>query len=373
MAVDHLPGPHRFLTYEAFGLVSAAEGFVFLAGLVSALYATHLLKKGGMPLVQKKMHQRSRLIYLFHVSLVLSLVLFGFIVRRATSHTFGHDAIADPVQYSSYWNAAFKPFWSQPIWASVMALLLIYQPPLLDILPLYCIFQFLAPYLMEIIHRGHMRTLLVVSFIFWLTAQIQASQEMIHWLIPLNWDYTYWVFDPFAWQFLYVVGFVCGTLREDKVFFFSHYIPWLVYLSAAVVSTGLYIRYQIDTPPDLYNPLMHRSWLAPFRLVNALALFYLIGLVLNRWGELFNHSWLAWLGRYSLIVFTYHLVFIYIGDFWFQRLLLLPYGWLAIVGIGVVLVASMYLFVRLFESWQRRYKEAAEVESRGGEKSESAD
>ncbi len=345
MASDHLPGPHRAFTYEAFGLVSDAEGFVFLSGLVSALYALNLVAKGGTALVQKKMHSRASLIYLYHITLLFSLVLYGYCILRFTHHVYGHDAMYNPDNYSNYWLSAFTPFYTHPIHASLLALFLVYQPPLLDILPMYCVLQFIAPYIIRALEQGKIRTVLFSSISLWALSQLKFTQVILSWIIPADWHITYFVFDPCAWQLLFTLGFVAGYVSKKQVLL-PNPGPWIA-VASSVMLVGLWVRYGVVTPQDIYDPFMHRSWLGPFRLINALAFFFLVSQVIHVWRPKVDHSWLGWLGRYSLPVFTYHIVFIYLGDFWFQRIASQPNGWVIMCCFIVVLISSLAIPIYL--------------------------
>src|SRR5258707_3446433 len=97
-----------------------------------------------------------------------------------------------------------------PKQAIVDAALLIYRPPLLDILPMYIIFLFLTPIVLSLVASIGWRPILAASFSVWLAAQFglrqmayDASAHKLGLRIPLS---AMGSFDLWAWQFLWVIG-----------------------------------------------------------------------------------------------------------------------------------------------------------------------
>jgi hypothetical protein len=87
--------------------------------------------------------------------------------------------------------------------------LLLHQPPLFDILPLYVIFLAVMPWLLAIARRHGWGMILTVSALGWLAAQCKLDVRLIGdptRLLPLRWG----SFDLLAWQFLWVCGLALG-------------------------------------------------------------------------------------------------------------------------------------------------------------------
>ena len=76
MAVNHIPSDLQIVTNHVFGFVSAAEGFVFLSGLMSGLVYARRYYKAGAAAVKESAVSRAKGIYVFHVITFL-LVLLG--------------------------------------------------------------------------------------------------------------------------------------------------------------------------------------------------------------------------------------------------------------------------------------------------------
>ena len=73
ITINHLGSPLSLYTYQPFGFYSAAEGFVFLSGVVAGLVYAHYAQFGKGSL-WKKAFIRARDIYVVHILLVTLLL-----------------------------------------------------------------------------------------------------------------------------------------------------------------------------------------------------------------------------------------------------------------------------------------------------------
>src|ERR1700761_5481784 len=130
MTLTHLPTRMSDMVNQPFGFVSSAEGFVFLSALlISRIYLRQA--EDDIQGLRAKLWRRALRIYGYHVLLlVLAFTLaaaFAVITHRA--------ALLHLLDFS----------FAHPAVAVVGSLLLIYCPPLLDILPMYVLFLLLSP------------------------------------------------------------------------------------------------------------------------------------------------------------------------------------------------------------------------------------
>ena len=95
------------------------------------------------------------------------------------------------------------------------AFLLIYRPPLLDILPMYIIFLALTSVALLLARRIGWKPILEAALVFWFVAQFgfrsaehNFMMRFIPTQIPLN---EMGSFDLWAWQLLWIVGIWCGV------------------------------------------------------------------------------------------------------------------------------------------------------------------
>src|SRR6202035_2700881 len=95
------------------------------------------------------------------------------------------------------------------------AALLIYRPPLLDILPMYIIFLILTSVALPLARRIGWKPILWTSFGFWVLAQFgfrSAEHTFMMRYIPLHIPLNEMgPFDLWAWQFLWFVGVWLGV------------------------------------------------------------------------------------------------------------------------------------------------------------------
>ena len=106
-------------------------------------------------------------------------------------------------------------FLDNPMTALLSGLLLLYNPPLLDILPMYVLFMILSPLLLLHASRHGWGAIVVVSGLVWLAAQFGLSQAGYDALVrltgmPVPFRET-GAFEMLAWQFVWVLGLWIGS------------------------------------------------------------------------------------------------------------------------------------------------------------------
>jgi hypothetical protein len=156
MTLAHLPTHLSDFVNEPFGFVSSAEGFVFLSALLIArLYVRQAAEPGTA--LRTTLWKRALRIYGYHL-----ILLACAFTMAATFAVMEHKlALINLLNF----------YLAHPFPAIVGSLLLIYCPPLLDILPMYVIFLLVTPFLLAIaVHRGWKGLLLASGFV-WLLAQ----------------------------------------------------------------------------------------------------------------------------------------------------------------------------------------------------------
>ncbi|QQS53261.1 MAG: OpgC domain-containing protein [Candidatus Competibacteraceae bacterium] len=264
MVINHTPSPLRSLTNQPLGFVSAAEAFVFVSACLCGLVFGRRLHDGGLPEVSRMARRRVRQIYTGHV---LTLLFCFAIIGQGLGHL-------------SPFHNMLHPYLEQPTKAAVSALLLLYQPPLLDILPMYLLFLLLTPFVLNLLVRAGFRAVLVVSLLLWLAAQCGLKEWLVGalaggWLVIAP-----GAFDLLAWQLLWVSGLFLGyrlqQQRPKRAVLILPRIPWPV-----LVSVALFLfcwRWSwIPLAVNFGDPgwLLDKWRLGPLRLLNFFALLYL--------------------------------------------------------------------------------------------------
>ncbi|MDE3084103.1 MAG: OpgC domain-containing protein, partial [Verrucomicrobiota bacterium] len=174
MAINHLPSQLRSITDQSLGVFSSAEGFVFLSGLLAGYVYTRRLRRDGVSGLRTAVLRRARMIYVWHL-----LAYFGaFILLTLNVWISGAPSLTSPRLFSEHpWQAA------------LLGPLLLYQPGLLDILPMYCVFVLLLPLVLGGLENGHRRWIILASFAAWVLAQFLPTYAGAAIISPLNFGF----------------------------------------------------------------------------------------------------------------------------------------------------------------------------------------
>ena len=309
MAVVHLGGRPAGMVGEVLGFASAAEGFVFLSGVMCGLvygrYGTV-----SAELMRTRTWDRARAIYGYHVATLALLLLFIVLLKMLPG---------DLAAYYGQTNLALLA--DDPIRGVLAVMVLALQPVHFDILPLYVLYMGLAPFMLELFARGRSAEVFAGSAALWLFAQLGGSHIVIA-AVPAEGGLRWGDFDPFAWQILFVAGSYLGWRRACG-FPVLPRTPTGVYAAAwGLVALLFVLRHGVgDIALAAHFDLawaaskLRVGWL---RLLNdALIAFVVYQLAVRRGLELRN-SWLALLGGHSLQVYCFHALMLY---------LLVPFRW----------------------------------------------
>jgi hypothetical protein len=309
MLLTHLPTRLTMAMGQPLGFVSAAEGFVLLSAWMSGLVYGRPDHRSGLPYMRQAFWRRAFKLYGYQVA----LLLFLFTAVAAIGMRTAQPAITNMLGY----------YQQAPVQAATAALLLLYQPPLLDILPLYVIFMLLSPALLAAAHRHGWQLVLSVSLALWLLAQFGLSEAIYGAtlaLLPISVPYTEsGAFSIWAWQFIWTLGLWLGASRHQPALA-ARVDPaalprWMLAVAIVIVLIGFAWRHTIGQNPfgddHTLNLLFDKWQLGPLRLINLCALM----LLTMRYGpalaaRLPRQRWLEQLGAASLQVFCVHLVLV---------------------------------------------------------------
>jgi hypothetical protein len=339
MTLTHLPTALTPWVNQPFGYFSASEGFIFLSALFTGRIYYRLLTRDGLQAMTTKLLLRTLRLYGYHVL----LLFLGFGIAA-------HYAFGDHGQ--GLYNLMDYFFAAGPARAIRDALLLVYRPPLLDIVPLYIIFLLLSPVVIYVAARMGWRVMIEASFVVWLLAQFGMREASYAFLahhfnvqIPLN---EMGAFNLWAWQFMWVMGMWFGVLwAQDDL----PVEKWAkrTWIPAAIVAVLLCVlRYRqifgLDLTP--YAVFLDKWHFGIIRLLN----FSAIAMLLVRFRPIMktiSTRPLVLMGQSSLQVFCTHFVFCFIGIAMMgdaQRL----YGWKQ-AALLLTTFATLYLVARLRE------------------------
>ena len=303
MTLTHLPTSISPYSYQPFGFISSAEGFIFLSALFTGLIYFRIAQRDGYREMRSRLWGRTLRLYWYHIVLVVSaLVLLPH--------------IAGPSRPGLH-NLLDFYFFAGPKRALIDAVLLIYRPPLLDILPMYVLFLAATPVVITLAARTGWRYILGGSFAMWLMAQFglrQFAYDGLHALglqIPLN---EMGAFDVWAWQLVWMLGLCCGVRWAQDDLPIGDWARKVTVPAAFAVAVLLTLRFSLNYGVDLghFGPIFDKWHLGAARLID----FASIGALLIRFQPYLKRlavQPLVILGQASLPVFCTHLLFCFFG------------------------------------------------------------
>ena len=192
----------------------------------------------------------------------------------------------------------------QPVEAHIGLVLLTHQLGYFNILPLYVVLMLAAP-AVALLYRALPMVVLPISVGLYVATLI-LGWNLASWPIEGT-----WFFSPFAWQLIYVLGFLLAGKRTDLGAFARRHLRVCRAIAIPIVTVGLIIattRYWdwITLPSlDLPVKVFDKTFMSPDRLASVLALIALGGGIfttVDAWVPGLTR-FLSMLGRNGLHVF----------------------------------------------------------------------
>jgi hypothetical protein len=260
--IAHVPNnPLADYIPARFGFSSGAEIFVFCSGIASGLAFGRSYLSKGFGEGSKRIAKRIMQLYTAHIGTLLVLGTAAF----AVDYLLNNSIMAE--RYS------LELLREAPLTSFLKYMTLQYVPAFFDILPMYVVILALVIPMMALAQ--------ISRFIMMGTA---AALWIIIQIAPVNFSGNpitgaQWYFNPFAWQFLFFIGFSFGIgwLKPPQ-----RNIPWLLWTSIVVLVISVPLNFwgfwsafpavdHLNTliyPPDAITQLHYT------RLVHFLALAY---------------------------------------------------------------------------------------------------
>jgi hypothetical protein len=305
MTLTHLPTRFSDFVNQPIGFVSAAEGFVFMSALLLSRVYTRELHKDE-PGVRAKIWKRSFKIYGYHLAM---LVLLFTVAAAFALHT--HKAAL---------NHLLNFYLAHPVVAIVGSVLLIYCPPLLDILPMYVAFLFFTPMILSAAKRFGWPKILAASAMIWWWAQF-GLRDLVHngivyiTHLPIPLQET-GAFNLFAWQLVWILGLWIGARSAMGTTPLKELPGWVVGVCAIACLIFIGIRHGWLGPQLTQQALglqLDKWQLGPLRMVNLLTFTIVLYWLRHYLIPLVKIEPFLTLGKASLRVFCAHLVFVFVG------------------------------------------------------------
>lgn len=300
MVVDHVGGDTFFTALSGGNraIVSAAEAFVFLSGLVLGMvYSDRIIRSGPAEAV-RGMFQRALTLYKASAGMALAfLSLFLLTDLRLWMNRDSGLGVDDPVK------------------AIVGVLTLHYSFHGSDVLVMYTVMLAVAPVIIYLLYRGRTAPLLLVSVAIWAIYQRYPDEMTLPWAVANS------AFPVAAWQLLFVLGMAVGYHKDRVVRLLSSGRGSTI-LSMLGSGSVFYLLVrgdrafgQLPLPGSWFSDatfasLFAKPDLGPGRVIAFLALAVLVYSVVNSLWTPINRL-VGWfilpLGQNSLYVYIMHL------------------------------------------------------------------
>jgi hypothetical protein len=350
MVLTHLPTFLPTYTNQPFGFVSASEGFIFLSALFTGRIYFRVAECNGYCAMRRKLLLRTLRLYGYHAL----LLTFAFLVAVPIAARGNHPQLHNLLDF--YFAAGPKQ-------AITEAFLLIYRPPLLDILPMYILFLLLTPLALTISRRVGWSSILAASATIWFLAHLglrEAEHDFVNRVlrvhIPIN---EMGSFDLWAWQFLWILGLWFGVRWAQGNLPVERWARRVATSAAIVVAVLLPLRYAVGRGIELgaLEPMFDKWHFGVVRLIN----FVAVAALLIRFQSILKPLAvrpLVLLGQASLQVFCVHVLFTFAGLTLLGNAAMLR-AWEQIALLAVTL-AAMLLTAKVFSKSEAKVEPKAD-------------
>jgi hypothetical protein len=342
--LDHIPSNIvSWITIRNYGFSDATEIFVFISGYTAAFVYGRAMRETGVVVASARILKRAWQVYVAHVFLfAIYMAEISYVSASFENPLYGEEM-------------GIFDFLRQPDVTLVQALMLKFKPANMDVLPLYIVLLAGFPPMLWILLRAPTAGLGASLLLYLLT-------WMFGWNLPA-YPNGYWVFNPFAWQLLFVFGAWCGLGGAKRL---EPLIQSNITLAAAV----LYLMFACVITLTWYVPFLEHSvpvpkwledWMYPIDKTNldvlrfahfmALALIT-VRLIPKQWSLL--HS--AWLwpaivcGQHSLEIFCLGVFLSFAGHF---AMVEINEGVAMQVGVSILGIVIMVAAAAMI-SWYKR-------------------
>jgi hypothetical protein len=356
IALTHLPTAASAYVNQPFGFISAAEGFIFLSALFTGRIYFRLAEHDGYRAMEHRLWSRTVRLYCYHAL----LLAFAFLVAVPIAERGNRPGLHNLLDFY---------FMAGPKRSVIEAFLLVYRPPLLDILPMYIIFLMFTSAALLLARRMGWKPILWTGFSLWALAQFglrvdayKVASKIIPARIPLN---EMGSFDLWAWQFLWIGGVWLGVRWAQNNLPIEEWAKRVVIPAALIAVAGFIVRRAIEHGLVLGpTEFLFDKWhLGPLRLLDFTAVAVLLIVTQKVWKPLAVGP-LVLMGQSSLQVFCVHLLCCFAGLTLLGNASKIS-GWKQIALLSGTL-AVMLLTAKIFAKSEAKHERKPKTESSPG-------
>jgi hypothetical protein len=344
--LDHIPSNAvSWITIRNYGFSDATEIFVFISGYTAAFVYGRAMEQHGFVVSGARVLKRAWQIYVAHVFLfAIYLAEIAYV-----AHSFDNPLYTEEM--------GVRRFLADPDVTIIQALLLKFKPVNMDVLPLYIVLLAWFPPILWLLRRAP-STALIASATFY------ALTWWFDWNIPA-WPKGVWVFNPFAWQMLFVFGAWCalgGAQRLSRWINSRIVITLAVFYLAfafAVAMTWYFPRLAVYMPKivgELIYPI-DKTNLDVLRILHFLSLAVItVWFVPRDWPVLKSRAvWPAVVcGQHSLETFCLGVFLSFAGHFLFTEISNRLPMQVAVSLAGIVIMVAAAALVSWYKRVERR-------------------
>lgn len=349
---DHLrPNFWNAFTPRGLGFSDFAEVFLFLSGYLNAAVFSKVLAAGGMAALLRRIRARLCLLYSAHLATTALKIGLLYLVAAAGA---------------AYRNPALEAAFDRPWEYLGRALLFLFMPGDLSVLPLYFVLIAASPGILIALRRAPRRTL-AASCLLWVLAQFHAFQP------GAMAEETAWYFHPLAWQLLFIAGAALRMHpRVARLPVLSR--PLILSLATAVLILVAALKLAYRFAPELFYASLgkfhilladdfRKSTLSPLRAgYFACLLLAAAPRVLRGHRSLSTPlpRWVSACGKHSLLVFCCTIPAGMMGNVALAALRPSPLLELAIILAGSVTLVAIAQAAEARARWLKRARQPAE-------------
>jgi hypothetical protein len=347
--LDHIPSNAvSWITIRNYGFSDATEIFVFISGYTAAFVYGRAMQQHGFIVASARVLKRAWQIYIAHVFLLaIYLAEIAYV-----AHSFDNPLYSEEM--------GVLDFLKNPDVTIFQALLLKFKPVNMDVLPLYILLLAWFPPMLWLLIRAP--SIALIS-----SALLYVLMWFFEWNLPA-WPSGTWVFNPFAWQLLFVFGAWCALGGAKNL---SRWInsPVVIGLAIAylvfafgIAMTWYFPRLAVFVPKfvgDAIYPI-DKTNLDVLRIIHFISLAVItVAFVPRDWPAL--KSWIFWpaivCGQHSLETFCLGVFLSFAGHFMFTEVSNRLFMHIAVSVVGIAVMVAIAALI----SWYRR----AERQGRG--------
>ncbi len=305
---------YNLLVWERIGVISGAEGFVILSGMVLGMVHRKKIDTKGWHHSSAILFKRAFQIYRVNLTLILLVALIGLI------YFIDSSSINSFTNHYAEKTYPLMPGASAPIqnWVNRILLLRV-GPHQTQVLGLYVVLLLLTPFALWLLYKKKYSVLLSISWILY----------FYNWDIPTRLTQTQfeYAFPSLAWQLIFFHALAFGYFKNE----ISNYLSGYKKNAILIVSSILFLAFMFftfnnpnpslpdwyklsfispDTFNEIYTKYFRKNSLGILRLLNyTVALIVTFSLLSYFWKPI--EKYLGWFfipfGQATLYVFILHL------------------------------------------------------------------